>query len=76
MMLEDRMTRALANDYAPRAHAHILTKDVALGVAMADKAGQETPLAAYALEIFKVTLASGYDSLDDAAVLKVLLEDK
>ena len=76
MMLEDRMTRALANDYAPRAHAHILTKDVALGVAMADKAGQETPLAAYALEIFKATLASGYDSLDDAAVLKILLKDK
>ena len=75
MMLEDRMTRALANDYAPRAHAHILTKDVALGVAMAGKAGQETPLGAYALEIFKATLASGYDSLDDAAVLKVLLED-
>ena len=76
MMLEDRMTRALANDYAPRAHAHILTKDVALGVAMAAKAGQETPLAAYALEIFKATLASGYDSLDDAAVLKILLEDQ
>lgn len=76
MMLEDRMTRALANDYAPRAHAHILTKDVALGVAMAAQAGQETPLAAYALEIFKATLASGYDSLDDAAVLKTLLEEK
>ncbi len=75
MMLEDRMTRALANDYAPRAHAHILTKDVALGVAMAGKLAQPTPLAAYALEIFKATLASGYDSLDDAAVLKVLLEE-
>lgn len=74
MMLEDRMTRALVNDYAPRAHAHILTKDVALGVAMAAKANQPTPLAAHALEIFKATLASGYDSLDDAAVLKVLLE--
>jgi L-threonate 2-dehydrogenase len=75
MMLEDRMTRALANDYAPRAHAHILTKDVALGVAMASKAGQETPLASYALEIFKATLARGYDSLDDAAVLKILMDD-
>ena len=76
MMLEDRMTRALANDYAPRAHAHILTKDVALGVAMASKAGQETPLASHALEIFKATLARGYDSLDDAAVLKILMDDK
>jgi 3-hydroxyisobutyrate dehydrogenase len=76
MMLEDRMTRALANDYAPRAHAHILTKDVALGVAMAGETGQQTPLATYALEIFKATLASGYDSLDDAAVLKILLEER
>lgn len=75
MMLEDRMSRALANDYAPRAYAHILTKDVALGVDMAGKAGRQMPLAAYSLEIFKATLASGYDSLDDAAVLKVLLDD-
>ncbi len=74
MMLEDRMTRALENDYAPRAYAHILTKDVALGVAMAAAAGQQTPLASHALEIFKATLARGYDSLDDAAVLKTLLE--
>lgn len=74
MMLEDRMTRALEDDYAPRAYAHILTKDVALGVAMAAAAGQQTPLASHALEIFKATLARGYDSLDDAAVLKTLLE--
>ena len=75
MMLEDRLSRALENDYEPRAHAHILTKDVALGVAMAGKIAQPTPLAAYALEIFKATLARGYDSLDDAAVLKILLEE-
>lgn len=73
-MLDDRLTRAIANDYAPRAYAYILTKDVALGLAMADKGGVDMPMARHALEIFKATLARGYDELDDAAVLKTLLE--
>lgn len=72
MMLEDRMTRALQDDYAPRAHAHILTKDVALGCAMAKAAGQSVAMSASALEVLKATLACGYDDLDDAAVLKIL----
>lgn len=73
MMLDDRMARALQDDYAPRAHAHILTKDVALGCAMAKPTGQSMSMATHALEILKATLASGYDELDDAAVLKILL---
>lgn len=74
MMLDDRLPRAIANDYAPHAYAYILTKDVALGLAMAEDAGVELPMARHALEIFKETLARGYDELDDAAVLKVLLD--
>ncbi len=74
MMLDDRLTRAIANDFAPRAYAYILTKDVALGLSMADKADVDMPMARHALEIFKATLARGYDELDDAAVLKTLLE--
>ncbi len=72
MMLEDRMTRALQDDYAPRAHAHILTKDVALGCAMAKPTGQAMAMATNALEVLKATLACGYDDLDDAVVLKIL----
>lgn len=74
MMLDDRLTRAIANDFAPRAYAYILTKDVALGLSMADAADVDMPMARHALEIFKATLARGYDELDDAAVLKTLLE--
>lgn len=74
MIGEDRMTRALQNDFAPRAFAHILAKDIALAVAMADTIGHDTPLGAQALEIFKATLAKGYSELDDAAVLKTYLE--
>ncbi len=72
MMLEDRMTRALRDDYAPRAHAHILTKDVALGCAMAKPTGQSMAMASNALEVLKATLACGYEDLDDAVVLKIL----
>jgi 3-hydroxyisobutyrate dehydrogenase len=73
MMLEDRMTRALQDDFAPRAHAHILTKDVALGCAMAKPTGQEMALSRQALEVLKATLACGYEDLDDGVVLKILL---
>ena len=74
MMLDDRLTRAIADDYAPRAYAYILTKDVALGLDMAESAKVDMPMAKHALDIFTATLACGYDELDDAAVLKTLLE--
>ena len=74
MMLDDRLTRAIANDYAPRAYAYILTKDVALGLDMAESAQVDMPMARHALDIFTATLARGHDELDDAAVLKTLLE--
>jgi 3-hydroxyisobutyrate dehydrogenase len=74
MMLDDRLPRALANDYSPHAYAYILTKDVALGLSMAESAGSHLPMAEHALEIFKATLARGYDELDDSAVLKTLLD--
>lgn len=74
MMLDDRLTRAIADDYAPRAYAYILTKDVALGLDMAESAKVDMPMARHALDIFTATLARGYDELDDAAVLKTLLE--
>lgn len=74
MMLDDRLTRAIADDYAPRAYAYILTKDVALGLDMAESANVDIPMAKNALDVFTATLARGYDELDDAAVLKTLLE--
>lgn len=66
----DRMARALNDDYAPRAFAHILTKDVTLATGMADSVGYETPLGDAALAVYRETLDRGWSSLDDAAVLK------
>ena len=69
---QDRMKRALARDFSPRARAVILTKDVGLAVHMADAAGIETPLGDAALSVFKATVASGLGEQDDAAVIKTI----
>lgn len=69
-IFQDRMARVLENDFAPRAFAHILTKDMTLATAMADGADYETPLGDAALEIFRQTVKSGWAALDDAAVIK------
>ena len=71
-IFEDRMARALRDDYAPRAQAHILTKDVGLAVDMANGAGIDTPLGHAALQIFEATIAAGFADADDAAVIKTM----
>ena len=69
-IFQDRMARALQDDFFPRAAAHILTKDVGLATALAADVGQRTPLGEVALARFKATVAQGWGDLDDAAVIK------
>jgi 3-hydroxyisobutyrate dehydrogenase-like beta-hydroxyacid dehydrogenase len=66
----DRMPRALAGDYAPRAAARVLLKDVGLFVHAARQLGLSAPMAECAREIFHDTVARGFAEEDDAAVLK------
>lgn len=71
-IFEDRMARALADDYAPRAQTHILRKDIGLALAMAAAARIETPLGAEALLVFDAAIAAGLADADDAAVIKAI----
>ena len=66
----DRMARALEDDYAPRAAARVLLKDVGLFVGEARSLGLTAPMAECAREIFHDTVARGFAEEDDAAVLK------
>jgi L-threonate 2-dehydrogenase len=66
----DRMARALEGDYAPRAAARVLLKDVGLFVEEARHLGLTAPMAECAREIFRDTAARGFAEEDDAAVLK------
>ena len=69
---DDRLPRALAGDYAPRAHAHILTKDVTLALEMLRSAGESSPFGEAALAVFRAACAAGWAERDDAVVLDVV----
>jgi L-threonate 2-dehydrogenase len=63
----DRMRRAIAGDYAPRAHVTLLQKDTRLALEAARAAGFEGVLGPLAHEAFNRAVAAGDADLDDAA---------
>ncbi|TNF58303.1 MAG: NAD(P)-dependent oxidoreductase [Burkholderiales bacterium] len=68
----DRMRRALAGDFEPRAHVTLLEKDTRLAVEMATRAGFQGPLGARAARAFALAHAAGLAELDDGALLTLM----
>lgn len=68
----DRMRRAIAGDYAPRAHVTLLEKDTRLAVAAARAAGFDGPLGERASRVFAEAHEAGLAGEDDAALFKHL----
>ncbi|MEO8836416.1 MAG: NAD(P)-dependent oxidoreductase [Caldimonas sp.] len=68
----DRLRRAIAGDYAPRAHATLLAKDSSLAVGMAQEAGAQTRLGALAAATFAEAVRAGHGALDDAVLFDLL----
>jgi len=66
----DRMRRALAGDYAPRAHVTLLHKDTRLALAAAQAAGFDASLGRLAHEAFARAVAAGRADLDDGVLLE------
>ncbi|MGC1442315.1 MAG: NAD(P)-dependent oxidoreductase [Burkholderiaceae bacterium] len=67
---DDRMPRALAGDFEPRAATRVLTKDLTLAAQVAKQAGISLPLGSEALNRFRAACEAGYAEQDDAAMLK------
>lgn len=67
----DRLPRALAGDYAPRAAAHILTKDVGLAVEMMRSRQSDVAGADQALAAFNAAVAAGCGDQDDAVLYRL-----
>jgi 3-hydroxyisobutyrate dehydrogenase len=67
----DRLPRALAGDYAPRAAAHILTKDVGLAVEMMRSSECDVAGADQALAAFNAAVAAGCGDEDDAVLYRL-----
>jgi 3-hydroxyisobutyrate dehydrogenase len=68
----DRMRRAIAGDYEPRAHVTLLRKDTALAMEAAQRAGFDGPLGAAARDAFDQAASAGLADLDDAALFRWL----
>jgi putative dehydrogenase len=68
----DRMRRALAGDFEPRAHVSLLAKDTGLAVHMADEAAFDPSLGRMARDLFAQALEQGWVGLDDAALLQLM----
>jgi L-threonate 2-dehydrogenase len=65
----DRLRRALAGDFAPRAHATLLAKDTRLAIDAAQSVGFDAALGATAAAQFARACESGFAALDDASLL-------
>ena len=68
----DRMRRAIAGDFAPRAHLSLLGKDTRLAVQAAQAAGYRGPLGPVAEAIFAGASRAGLGGLDDGALFQWL----
>jgi putative dehydrogenase len=66
----DRIPRALARDYAPRAATRILLKDVGLAVDLADRAGVDATMARAAQAAFRAAVDAGFGEQDDASIVE------
>jgi L-threonate 2-dehydrogenase len=71
----DRMRRAIAVDFEPRAHTTLLAKDTRLAVLEAGKLGFKTPLGKITAETFARALAHGLAAQDDASLIKLMRDD-
>ena len=68
----DRMHRAIAGDFEPRAHMTLLEKDTRLALQAAGAAGFQGPLGAAAHAVFARACAAGLQTRDDGALLQLL----
>jgi 3-hydroxyisobutyrate dehydrogenase len=68
----DRMRRAIAGDYAPRAHVTLLRKDTGLALQAARAVGFEGPLGPAAHAQFDRAVQAGWAGEDDAVLLRLL----
>lgn len=68
----DRMRRALAGDFEPRAHTSLLAKDTTLAIALARSVGALPPLGAVAQQLFAQACSAGLAERDDASVLDLM----
>jgi L-threonate 2-dehydrogenase len=69
---QDRLPRAVAGDFAPRAHTTLLAKDSALALSLANSVQFDAQLGAASAAVFAQALAAGLGGLDDASLYQLM----
>jgi 3-hydroxyisobutyrate dehydrogenase-like beta-hydroxyacid dehydrogenase len=70
----DRIERALTADFAPRAAAKLLAKDVAIAAALAERLRVDAPFSKLASRAFAAAVAAGHAEDDDAILVRLALD--
>jgi 3-hydroxyisobutyrate dehydrogenase-like beta-hydroxyacid dehydrogenase len=70
--MDNRGLKMIRGDYAPHAKLAQSRKDFALMHSMAERVGQQLPLASLYVELIEACLANGEGELDNSAVMKEL----
>lgn len=70
---EDRLRRAIANDFVPRAATTLLYKDLGIAIDAARAANAGAAMARVARRAFRAAVAAGWAEDDDAALYPVAL---
>lgn len=71
-MCDDRIVRALVDDYEPRAQTHVLTKDVHLANQAAMQLGLDLPVGTITAQTMQAACDAGHRTEDDASLFKYL----
>jgi L-threonate 2-dehydrogenase len=73
-MCDDRIARALVDDYEPRAHLHVLTKDVKLAHEAAQRLAVAVPMGQHAAQTMQAACHAGHRNDDDAIMFQYWAE--
>ena len=75
LLLNDVFPRMIARDFAPRGLVRQILKDLDMVHDLAKERAVPTPITSLAASLFRMASARGWDELDGAAVLKLLLDE-
>ena len=71
VLMQQLYPRIAAHDFAPRAYASQLLKDLEMVQSLAASAGAATPMSSQATQLFRLLIASGEGAIDGTGVYRL-----
>lgn len=71
VLMQQLYPRIAAHDFAPRAYAHQLLKDLDMVQDLARTSGTATPMSAQAAQLFRLLIAAGHGDIDGTGIYRL-----